>query len=144
MAFAESVKVADPIPSTKWTFKKEVKERAELMKKRAKFRVGMPKVLNMYVYAPLFSAYLETLGLEPENIIYSDYTNRDMYKAGAETRGDRSLLSSKIGIPHVYNLIFVKHAKKPLDAIFFPMIDVLTPHLKLHRLERLPHGDGHA
>jgi len=33
------------------------------MKKRAKFRVGMPKVLNMYVYAPLFSAYLESLGL---------------------------------------------------------------------------------
>src|SRR5579885_922044 len=32
-------KVADPIPNTKWTFKKEVKERAELMKKRAKFRV---------------------------------------------------------------------------------------------------------
>jgi predicted nucleotide-binding protein (sugar kinase/HSP70/actin superfamily) len=100
------------------------------MKKRAKFRVGMPKVLNMYVYAPLFSAYLETLGLEPENIIYSDYTSREMYKAGAGRGAIDPCFPSKIGIPHVYNLIFVKHAKKPLDAIFFPMIDVLTTHLK--------------
>jgi predicted nucleotide-binding protein (sugar kinase/HSP70/actin superfamily) len=123
-------KVADPIPNTKWTFKKEVKERAELMKKRAGFRVGMPKVLNMYVYAPLFSAYLETLGLEPENIIYSDYTSREMYKAGAGRGAIDPCFPSKIGIPHVYNLIFVKHTKKPLDAIFFPMIDVLTTHLK--------------
>ena len=123
-------KTADPIPNTKWTFKAEVKQRAELMKKRAGFRVGMPKVLNMYVYAPLFSAYLETLGLEPENIIYSDYTNRDMYKAGAGRGAIDPCFPSKIGIPHVYNLIFVKHAKKPLHAIFFPMIDVLTTHLK--------------
>ena len=123
-------KTADPIPNTKWSFKNEIKQRAELMKKRAAFRVGMPKVLNMYVYAPLFSAYLETLGLEPENIIYSDYTNRDMYKAGAGRGAIDPCFPSKIGIPHVYNLIFVKHAKKPLDAIFFPMIDVLTTHLK--------------
>jgi predicted nucleotide-binding protein (sugar kinase/HSP70/actin superfamily) len=84
----------------------------------------------MYVYAPLFSAYLETLGLEPENIVYSDYTSRDMYKAGAGRGAIDPCFPSKIGIPHVYNLIFVKHAKKPLDAIFFPMIDVLTTHLK--------------
>jgi predicted nucleotide-binding protein (sugar kinase/HSP70/actin superfamily) len=107
-----------------------VKQRAELMKKRATMRVGMPKVLNMYVYAPLFSAYLESLGLEPENIIYSDYTSRDMYKAGAGRGAIDPCFPSKIGIPHVYNLIWVKHAKKPLDAIFFPMIDVLTTFLK--------------
>src|SRR5208337_294209 len=34
------------------------------------------------------------------------------------------------GIPHVYNLIFQKHAKKPLDVIFFPMIDTLHQPLK--------------
>jgi hypothetical protein len=39
---------------------------------------------------------------------------------------------AKIGIPHVYNLIQVKHRKKPLDAIFFPMYDVLhSPLVKL-------------
>ena len=33
-------------------------------------------------------------------------------------------------MPHVYNLIFQKHQKKPLDAIFFPMIDTLHQPLK--------------
>lgn len=124
-------KIADPIPSAKWPWQSAaVKQRAELMKKRATMRVGMPKVLNMYVYAPMFSAYLESLGLEPENIVYSDYTSRDMYKAGAGRGAIDPCFPSKIGIPHVYNLIWVKHAKKPLDAIFFPMIDVMTTHLK--------------
>jgi hypothetical protein len=35
---------------------------------------------------------------------------------------------AKIGIAHVHNLLYAKHAKKPLDYIFFPMVDVLhTP-----------------
>jgi len=100
------------------------------MQKRAALRVGMPKVLNMYVYAPLFSGYLESLGIEAENIVYSDFTSHEMYKAGAGRGAIDPCFPSKIGIPHVYNLIWVKHAKKPLDAIFFPMIDVLQTFMK--------------
>jgi predicted CoA-substrate-specific enzyme activase len=121
-------KIADPIPSRGWTA--AAKQRIALMKQRATFRVGMPKVLNMYVYAPLFSAYLESLGVEPENVIYSDYTSHEMYKMGAGRGAIDPCFPSKIGIPHVYNLIWVKHAKKPLNAIFFPMIDVLCSPLK--------------
>src|SRR5215469_14443599 len=115
-------KIADSIPSRAWT--SAARQRIVLMKNRATLRVGMPKVLNMYVYAPLFSAYLESLGIEPENIIYSDYTSHEMYKAGAGRGAIDPCFPSKICIPHVYNLIWVKHAKKPLDAIFFPEIDV--------------------
>ena len=121
-------KVADPIPTRGWTA--ATRQRIELMKQRAKLRVGMPKVLNMYVYAPLFSAYLESLGIEPENIIYSDYTSHELYKAGAGRGAIDPCFPSKIGIPHVYNLIGVKHARKPLNVIFFPMIDVLCSPLK--------------
>ncbi len=116
-------KVADPIPSRVWT--RAARERAQLMRKRSSMRIGMPRVLNMYVYAPLFSAYFESLGIEPENLVYSDFTNHDMYKAGAGRGAIDPCFPSKIGIPHVYDLLFVKHAKKPLNAIFFPMIDVL-------------------
>ncbi len=121
-------KVADPIPIRAWTA--AAKQRVELMKKRATYRVGMPRVLNMYLYAPLFSAYLESLGMEPENIIYSEFTTQEMYRAGAGRGAIDPCFPSKIGIPHVYNLIFQKHAKKPLDAIFFPMIDTLHQPLK--------------
>ena len=41
---------------------------------------------------------------------------------------------AKIGVAHVHNLLFVKHAKKKLDYIFFPMVDVL------HTLAEAPAG----
>jgi predicted nucleotide-binding protein (sugar kinase/HSP70/actin superfamily) len=76
-------------------------------------------------------ALLEALGIPGENLVYSDYTNREMYKSGANRGAVDPCFPSKIGIPHVYNLIYVKHAKKPLDVIFFPMLDVLTTSLKV-------------
>jgi predicted CoA-substrate-specific enzyme activase len=115
--------VADPVPVRAWTG--AARDRVAKMKNRANLRIGMPRVLNMYVYAPLFSAYLESLGVPGENLIYSDYTSREMYKAGAGRGAIDPCFPSKIGIPHVYNLIFAKHAKKPLNIIYFPMIDVL-------------------
>jgi predicted CoA-substrate-specific enzyme activase len=116
--------VADSIPARAWT--KAAKERIERMQARPKMRVGIPRVLNAYSYAPLFNAYFESLGLQPENVVYSDYTTPEMYRAGANRGAIDPCFPAKIGIPHVYNLIQVKHRKKPLDAIFFPMYDVLT------------------
>ena len=117
--------VADAVPvSTFW--KKVDKERVSLMEGRKKLRVGIPRLLNIYTYAPLFNGYLESLGVQPENIVYSDYTNSDLYRAGASRGAIDPCFPAKIGISHVYNLIQEKHRKKPLHVIFFPMYDVLT------------------
>src|ERR1700720_4824496 len=122
--------VADPIPSRAWT--KSSKERAALMKNRPDLRIGMPRVLNAYVYAPLFNAYFESLGLKGENLIYSDYTSPELYRAGASRGAIDPCFPAKIGIAHVHNLLSIKAAKKPLDLIFFPMVDVLhTPLVNL-------------
>ncbi len=116
-----------------------------LMKKRRKIRIGMPRVLNMYSYAPMFTGYFESLGVQPENIVYSDYTSSELYRDGANRGAIDPCFPSKIGIPHVHNLLQEKHRKKPLDIIFFPMIDVLHPPLvKLQRRERLSDRGGHA
>jgi len=117
--------VADPIPTVSWLKAKETKERIKLMQARKTLRVGIPRVLNAYGYAPLFNGYLESLGLQPENIIYSDYTTPELYRAGASRGAIDPCYPAKIGIPHVYNLIQEKHKKKPLNVIFFPMYDVL-------------------
>ena len=101
------------------------KERRALMENRKKLRIGIPRVLNIYTYAPLFNAYFESLGVQPENIIYSDYTSSELYRAGASRGAIDPCFPAKIGISHVYNLIQEKHRKKPLDVIFFPMYDVL-------------------
>jgi predicted CoA-substrate-specific enzyme activase len=122
--------VADPIPASTWL--KSNKDRIALMENRKKIRIGIPRVLNAYAYAPLFNGYLESLGLQPENIIYSDYTSPELYRAGSSRGAIDPCFPAKIGIPHVYNLIQEKHRKKPLNVIFFPMYDVLTtPLLKV-------------
>ena len=123
--------VADPIPARAWT--KVAKQRIELMQNRMKVRIGIPRVLNIYTYAPLFNAYFESLGVEPENIIYSDYTSSELYRAGASRGAIDPCFPAKIGISHVYNLVQEKHRKKPLNVIFFPMYDVL--HTKLVKLQ---------
>jgi len=117
--------VADPIPTAKF-WNKAAKERVPLMQNRKKIRIGIPRVLNIYSYAPLFNAYFESLGVAPENLIYSDYTSSDLYRAGASRGAIDPCFPAKIGISHVYNLIQEKHRKKPLNVIFFPMYDVLT------------------
>ncbi len=115
--------VADPIRSRGW--RRAGGERIALMRNRSHLRVGMPRVLNMYVYAPLFSAYLESLGVSAEHIVYSDFTGRELYRAGAGRGAIDPCFPSKIAISHMQNLIFVKHAKQALDVIFFPMVDTL-------------------
>jgi predicted CoA-substrate-specific enzyme activase len=122
--------VADPIPTRAWT--QSVRERVALMQNRGKVRIGIPRVLNIYTYAPLFNAYFESVGIQPENIVYSEYTSSELYRAGASRGAIDPCFPAKIGISHVYNLIQEKHRKKPLNVIFFPMYDVLhSPLVKI-------------
>jgi predicted CoA-substrate-specific enzyme activase len=122
--------VSDAIPATRGLFiSKATKERASQMERRKDFRVGIPRLLNTYTYAPFFNGYFASLGLKSENIIYSDYTTPELYRAGASRGAIDPCYPSKIGIAHVYNLLATKHVKKPLHAIWFPMYDVLHSHL---------------
>jgi activator of 2-hydroxyglutaryl-CoA dehydratase/predicted nucleotide-binding protein (sugar kinase/HSP70/actin superfamily) len=105
------------------------KRRNELVTKRETLRIGIPRVLNQYSVNPLFSAYFESLGVPPQNLVYSSFTNEEMYKQGAKRGAIDPCFPSKIGIPHVHDLLHVAHKKRPLDVIFFPMIDALQSHL---------------
>jgi predicted CoA-substrate-specific enzyme activase len=113
--------VSDPVPTLRITAAQ--KSRAALMEGRGSLRIGMPRVLGMYSMAPLFRTYFESLGVEPRNIVFSDFTSPKLYKEGAKRGAIDPCFPSKLGIPHVHNLVYVKHEQKPLDIIFFPMID---------------------
>ena len=118
--------VADPIPPRAW--KRAARARSAAMVRRKSLRIGMPRVLNMYVYAPFFNAYFESLGVQGGSLVYSDYTSGELYREGSGRGAIDPCFPAKIGIAHVHNLLFAKHAKKKLDYIFFPMVDVLhTP-----------------
>jgi predicted CoA-substrate-specific enzyme activase len=130
-------RVADPLPARAWT--KGARRRMELMARREHLRIGMPRVLNMYVYAPFFSAYFESLGVPGGNLVYSDFTSGELYREGSGRGAIDPCFPAKIGIAHVHNLLFTKHQKKKLDAIFFPMIDKLhTPLVKLQGSNACP------
>ncbi|MBI4462986.1 MAG: CoA activase [Acidobacteria bacterium] len=120
--------VADPLP--KYAFTKGQKQRRALMERRKQIKIGMPRALNMYSTGPFWMAYFESLGLQPENLIWSDFTNEQLYKEGAKRGAIDPCFPSKVGIPHTHNLLYVHHPKKKLDYIFFPMIDSLTSDLK--------------
>ena len=120
-------KVADP-PS-KLTLMKSAKQRNELVARRENLRIGIPRVLNQYSVNPLYSAYFQSLGVKPQNLVYSDFTTEQLYKEGAKRGAIDPCFPSKVGIPHVHNLLYVHHKKKPLDIVFFPMIDALTSDL---------------
>ena len=118
--------VADPMPSRAWT--RAARARADGLRKRPEVRIGMPRVLDMYTYAPFFNGYFESLGVLGGNLVYSDYTSGEMYREGATRGAIDPCFPAKIGIAHVHNLLYAKHAKKPLDYVFFPMVDTLiTP-----------------
>jgi predicted CoA-substrate-specific enzyme activase len=126
--------ISDPAPRLRLT--PAQKKRAELMARRPKLRFGIPRVLNLYSTTPLFTGYLVSLGVQAQNIVFSDYTTEELYKEGAKRGAIDPCFPSKLGIPHVHNLLYHHHSKKPLDYIFFPVIDCLTSditHAAQHR-----------
>ena len=123
--------VADAIPQRAWT--RAARERIAAMQRRGEIRIGMPRVLNMYTYAPFFNAYFESLGVADTNLVYSDYTSGELYREGAGRGAIDPCFPAKVAVAHVHNLLFAKHAKKRLDCVFFPMVDVL--HTSLTQLQ---------
>jgi predicted nucleotide-binding protein (sugar kinase/HSP70/actin superfamily) len=90
--------------------------------RRKALRVGIPRVLNSYSSAPLWRAYFEALGLNELNIVFSDATSEEMWAEGARYGSIDPCFPSKVAQAHIHNLLFRKHAQKPLDFIFFPCI----------------------
>ena len=94
----------------------------EAAKKRAQWRVGIPRVLNMYSTAPFFRTYLEVLGVRPKNIVFSDPSSEEMFAEGGKYGSVDPCYPSKVAQAHFHQLFFHKHEQSPLDAIFFPIL----------------------
>jgi len=101
------------------TFERSSEEAA---KKRAQWRVGIPRVLNMYSTAPFFRTYLEVLGVRPKNIVFSDPSSEEMFAEGGKYGSVDPCYPSKVAQAHFHQLFFHKHEQSPFDAIFFPIL----------------------
>jgi predicted CoA-substrate-specific enzyme activase len=97
--------------------------------RRARIQIGIPRALNLFTYAPLFSSYFESLRIPAGNLHYSHFSSPERYQEAAGFSAVDPCFPSKVSVAHVYELL--RRAKKePLDAIFFPMFDVLTTPLE--------------
>jgi predicted CoA-substrate-specific enzyme activase len=113
--------------------------RRRLIEKRERIRIGIPRVLGMFAYAPLFNCYFESLGILSGNTVYSDFTNEEMFRVGSKRGSIDPCYPSKLALAHVHNLLFEKHKRKPIDCIFFPMFDVLrSPLVNLRACNACP------
>lgn len=104
---------------------------AEAAERRKQIRIGMPKVLNMWTTAPFWRTYFETLGIDKQNIVFSDYTSEEMWKEGGKYGSIDPCYPSKVAQAHIHNLLFKHHKEhKPLHYIFFPCITHIPTHLQ--------------
>jgi activator of 2-hydroxyglutaryl-CoA dehydratase/predicted nucleotide-binding protein (sugar kinase/HSP70/actin superfamily) len=94
-----------------------------LWEARKKTRVGLPKVLNMWSTAPFFRTYLEAIGIDKKNVVFSDFTSEEMWLEGGKYGSIDPCYPSKVAQAHIHNLLFHHHSdKKPLHYILFPIL----------------------
>jgi activator of 2-hydroxyglutaryl-CoA dehydratase/predicted nucleotide-binding protein (sugar kinase/HSP70/actin superfamily) len=120
--------VADP--PARWPLSRASRIRTGLAARRSTVRIGIPRVLNMYACAPLFSAYLESLGVPADHLVYSGFTSEALYRRGSTRGAIDPCYPSKVALAHVHDLVFVKHPRRALDVVFFPMVDSLRSFLR--------------
>lgn len=99
--------------------------------RRARLRIGVPRVLNVWSVAPFIRTYFETLGVPKHNVVFSDYTSESLWLEGGKYGSVDPCYPAKVAQAHVHNLLFHHHAeKKPLNYLFFPCITHIASPLK--------------
>ncbi|MDX2089668.1 MAG: acyl-CoA dehydratase activase-related protein, partial [Kofleriaceae bacterium] len=100
-----------------------VRSSPEAWEKRRRLRVGIPKVLNIWSTAPFWRTYLEAVGLQKQNVVFSDDTSEEMWLEGGKYGSVDPCYPSKVGQAHIHNLLFHHHSDdKPLHFIFNPIL----------------------
>jgi len=95
---------------------------AAAIERRKKLRIGIPRALGVYTVAPFLRAYLESLGVDPRNVVFSDETSEELWLEGGRYNSIDPCFPAKVSLAHVHNLLYRKQRRKPLDYIWFPCV----------------------
>ncbi len=96
---------------------------------RKQLRIGIPRALSMWSTAPFWQTYFETLGIDQQNLSFSDHTNEQLWREGGKYGSIDPCYPSKVALAHIHNLLFKRHEQKPLHYIFFPCITHIPNHV---------------
>ncbi|MFK7987795.1 MAG: BadF/BadG/BcrA/BcrD ATPase family protein [Sandaracinaceae bacterium] len=94
----------------------------EAQKVRRRFRIAMPRVLNMYSTGPFWTTYFQALGVDARNVVWSDESGEEMFAEGGKYGSVDPCYPSKVVQAHFHHLFFHKHVERPINAIFFPIL----------------------
>jgi len=92
------------------------------VERRRRFRVGIPRVLNIWSIAPFLRGYLEAAGVERQNVVFSEPTSEEMWAKGGKYGSIDPCFPSKVVQAHIHHLLFDVHPERALDAIWLPAI----------------------
>ena len=118
------------------TLRKELRRNFNLSSPQAKARratlkIAIPQVLNIYSLAPFMRSYLEALGIDPKHILFSGYSNEDMYLEGAKYGSVDSCYPAKVAQSHIYALLHEKkYIRRGIDYLWFPAVTHLPGFLE--------------
>jgi len=95
----------------------------EARAKRRKLTIAIPKTLNIYSIAPFLRTYLEALDIDPQKILFSDFSSEEMFLEGAKYGSVDACYPAKVAQAHVHSLLFgKKFIRKKIDTVWFPAV----------------------
>ena len=105
-------------------------------KDRSKLRVGIPRVLNVWSTHQFWIGFLLSLGISPENIIFSSQTTEEQFREYGKGRGTVDCCYPvKCMSGHYGELLF--GLKNRIHVLLSPMIYTLPSFLKGHVVDTL-------
>lgn len=84
-------------------------------------RVAIPRVLAQYRAAPLFTHYLEALGVSRDDLVISELTSEALWRRAAGRGTAEACYPAKVAQAHVADLL-AKREHRPFDVLFFPAV----------------------
>ncbi len=108
----------EPMPDSARSADPTVRER------RNKMVVGIPKLLNLFFFAPFFNAYLRSLGVG--QVVYSSYTTHKLWEKGNKWGSIDPCFPAKVAPAHVYELL----GRDEVTHICMPIVTHLPTHLE--------------
>ncbi len=95
-----------------------------VIERRAALSLGIPRLLNLFYYAPFFNAYLRSFGIG--SLVYSGNTTQKLWEKGNKWGSIDPCFPAKVAPAHVYQLLM----KEGITHVLLPMVTHLPTHLQ--------------
>ncbi|MFC1668729.1 acyl-CoA dehydratase activase-related protein, partial [Chlamydiota bacterium] len=105
----------------------EIFSNIEIYNKKSNLVIGIPKILNLWLYAPFYIAYLQGIGIQSKNILWSSFTNNKFWKKAHKLNSADLCFPGKYALSHVMELCTMK---RKVDVILNPCIIDLFSEIK--------------